>query len=110
MMLVVPNSRSYEKYSRSYEKVSRSYENFSRYYEKYSRYYENFSRYYENISRFYEKKNFFLLLFLTLVGFRTKPYFWYKSINLKHYKHFTIIAFNKTLKQLASRASDSNVA
>ena len=71
-------SRSYKKFSRYYEKVSRSYENFSRYYEKYSRYYENLSRLYEKISRPYEKysrsyeKNiFFLLLFLTLVGFRT---------------------------------------
>ena len=86
-------SRSYKKFSRYYEKVSRSYENFSRYYEKYSRYYENFSRLYEKISRYfekisrsyekysrsYEKNNFFLLLFLTLVGFRIITIFMTKA-------------------------------
>ena len=78
-------SRFYEKFSRYYEKVSRSYENFSRYYEKYSRYYENFYSFVrENFSllrenflflreifSFVREKYFFLLLFLTLVGFRT---------------------------------------
>ena len=92
-------SRPYKKFSRYYEKVSRSYENFSRYYEKYSRYYENFSRLYEKIPRYnekifrtyekysrsYEKNNFFLLLFLTLVGFR-KVYLFYGS----HFKPYNL--------------------
>ena len=61
--------------SRSYEIFSRYYENFSRLYEKISRYYKKISRSYEKYSRSYEKNKFFLLQFLTLVGFRTNASF-----------------------------------